>query len=68
MVNAVALGTEPRPRNLEKEFVHRAVRIVAVQAILTHGGVLKKEWSPLFGVALIASVVDRIFAEQRFGE
>lgn len=68
MVKAVALGAQPWPRDLKKEFVHRAVRIMAVQAILSHRGMLEQEWSPLFGVALVASVIDRIFAQQRFGE
>jgi hypothetical protein len=36
MVKAVAFGAQPRPRDLEKEFVHGAVRLVAVQAVLAH--------------------------------
>src|SRR6266536_3149976 len=68
MVKSVALGAQSRSRDFQESFVHRAVRFVAVQAILTHGGMLEQEWSPLFGMALIASVIDRIFAQQRFGK
>ena len=67
VTKAVAFGAQPRPRNFQKEFVHRAMRIVAVRTVLAHRSVFEQEWSALLGMALVASVVDRVLAQHRFG-
>ena len=63
----VAFRADSWPRNLEHELVHRAVRIVAIRAILAHRRVLEEERSALFGVALVASVVNGICLQQTLG-
>ncbi len=40
---------------------------MAAQAILAHRFVLEQKWSALLGVTLVASVVDRIFLQERLG-
>ena len=47
----------------EEEFVHRAVRNMAIGAVLTHRRVFEQEWSAFLGVTLVAIVVDRIAAQ-----
>jgi len=64
----VALIAEPRPRHFQHVLVDRAVRVVAVQAILAHRRVLEQERPALFGMTLVASVIDRIGAQHRLGE
>src|SRR5450759_4027573 len=68
VTKAVAFGAQARSRDLEKVFVHRAMRIVAVQAVLAHRRVFEQERSALLGMALVAIVVDRIRPQQPFGE
>src|SRR5215510_608026 len=60
----VALLAQARPRHLQHEVVHRAVRIVAIRAVLTHRRVLEQERTALLGMALVASVVGRCVAQQ----
>src|SRR5215831_5641785 len=67
VVYGMALGAQPRPRNLQQIFVHGAVRVMTGQAIFPHRRVLEQKWPALFGVALITSVVDRACDQQRFG-
>ena len=67
MADRMAPVAEPWPRHLQQELVDRAMRIVAVQAILAHRRVLKEERPTLFGVALVAIVVDRDLAQEPFG-
>src|SRR5450759_4458745 len=67
VTKAVAFGAQPRSRDLEKVFVHRAMRIVAVHAVLAHRRVFEQERSALLGMALVAIVVDRVLAQHRFG-
>src|SRR5258706_7351245 len=43
------------------------MRIVAAEAILAYRFVLEQKWSPLLRVTLVASVVDRIFLQERLG-
>lgn len=43
------------------------MRIVAVEAAFTNWGMLPEEWSSLFGVALIAFIVDGIGRDQPLG-
>src|SRR5215468_411160 len=54
----VALLAQPRPRDLQQEVVDRAVRIVAVQAVLAHRGMLPQERAALLCVTFVAIVVD----------
>src|SRR5258708_39346418 len=67
MADCVAVVAQPRERCFQRELVDRAVRIVAAQAILAHRFVLEQKWSALLGVTLVASVVDRIFLQERLG-
>src|SRR6266567_1624909 len=67
MAEAVALRAQPRTRDPQKELIHRAMRVMAEAAVLAHGRMLEQEWPALFGVALVASVVDRIAAQHRLG-
>ena len=66
MPHSVALGAEPWPRNLQHELVDRAVRFVTVQAVRTNRRVFEQERSALFGMTLVASVVDRRGPQQFF--
>src|SRR6266567_3945930 len=61
------IPVQPRPRDLQKELIHRAMRVMAETAVLAHRRMLEQEWPALFGVALVASVVDRIAAQHRLG-
>src|SRR5215510_11584812 len=54
----VTLLAEARPRDLQQEVIDRAVRIVAVQAVLAHRGMLPQERAALLRVTLVAIVVD----------
>src|SRR5215475_4498540 len=54
----VTLLAEARPRDLQQEVIDRAVRIVAVQAIVAHRGMLPQERAALLRVTLVAIVVD----------
>src|SRR5262245_49305838 len=62
----VTLLAETRPRDLEEEIVDGAVRIVAVQAVLAHGGMLPQERAPLLRMAFVAIVVDGGLVQQSF--
>lgn len=59
MTNRMAFVAEPRPRHLEQEFVHGAVRIVAVQAVLAHRGMLPQIRAALLCVTAVAILVHR---------
>src|SRR4051794_5241920 len=67
MTHAMAFGAEPRPRHFQHVFGIAAVGVVTAQAIFPYRGMFEKERSPLFGMALVASVVDRVFLQHRFG-
>src|SRR5215467_3231066 len=54
----VALLAQPRPRDLQQEVVDRAVRIMAIQAVLSDRGMLPQERAALFRMAFVAIVVD----------
>src|ERR1700722_2672120 len=64
---AVALVAQARPRHFQHRLVDRAVRVVAVEAVLAHRRVLEQERTALLGVALVAGVVDRGLAQQALG-
>ena len=66
MAKPVALRAKPRPRNLQQVLVDRAVRVVTVQAIFPDRRVFEQERSALFGMTLVAGVVDRGGPQQRF--
>ena len=68
MTHLVTFETQARARELQRVLVHRAVRIMAIQAVLTYRFVLEQKRSALFGVAGVTDVVDRIFLQQRFRE
>ena len=61
----MAFGAEPRPRHFQHVFGAAAVGVVTAQAIFPHRSMFEKERSPLFGMALVASVVDRVFLQHR---
>ena len=63
MVAAVTLLAEPRRARLQQRRVGRAVRRVAVGAIVGDGGVLPEEGAALFRVAGVAGLVDRALDE-----
>ena len=68
VTEGVALSAQPRPRQLQRVFIRRAMGIVAVQTVLAHRRVLEQERSAFLRMALVAIVVDRVLAQQRFGE
>ena len=68
MAESVALGAKPRPRDLQRVFIRGAVRLMAVQTVLAHRRVLEQERPALLRMALVAIVVDRILAQQRFSK
>ena len=61
----MALLAQARPRDLEHGFLHGAVRIVAVQAVLPHRSMLPKERPALLRMALVANIVDSGGSQQR---
>ncbi len=63
----MAFGAEPRPRHFQHVFGIAAVGVVTAQAIFPHRSMFEKERSSLFGMALVASVVDRVFLQHRLG-
>src|SRR5450756_1504869 len=63
MVTAVTLLAEPRRARLQQRRVGRAVRRVAVGAIVGDGGVLPEEGAALLRVAGVAGLVDRVLDE-----
>lgn len=65
VARAVALQAKPWARHLERGLVDRAVRIMAVHAVFAHGEMLEQERSALLGMALVASVIDRIRLQER---
>ena len=64
----VALLAQERNRRHQQRALIRAVRRVAVEAVLANGGMLEQERTALLGMALIARLVDRIGLEQRAGQ
>src|SRR5215470_10313509 len=62
----VALLAQPRPRDLQQEVVDRTVRIMAVQAVLAHRGMLPQERAALFRMALVAIVVNGGLVQKSF--
>ena len=50
--------TEQRLLYDQKRLVRGAVRVVAIEAILTDGGVLKQERPTLLGMTVVAFVID----------
>ncbi len=64
----VALLAEERNRRDQQRALIRAVRRVAIEAVLTNGRMLEQERSTLFRMALIARLVHRIGFEQRAGQ
>src|ERR1700694_4304315 len=60
----MALLAQAGTRDLQQEVVDRAVRIVAVQAVLANGRMLPQERPALLRVTLVAIVVDGGFLEQ----
>src|SRR5215831_13223024 len=67
VAEAMTLGAYPWPRHFQHIFIGAAVRVVTAQAILPHRCMLEQERSALFGVALVAVVVDRVFPQHCFG-
>src|SRR3990172_2869131 len=61
----VTLLAEARFRELEHRLARRAVRLVAVEAVLVHGRVLPEEGAPLLGVAAVTVVVHGVLTQQR---
>src|SRR5262249_40077695 len=61
----VALLAEVWARREEHGLVVRAVRLVAIEAVLAHRRVFPQERAALFGVARVAGVVHSVAAEQR---
>src|SRR5262249_3075385 len=68
VTSAVTLEAQPRTRELQRELIHRAVRIVAIQAVFAHWKVFKQKWPALLRMTGVADVVDRIFFQQCLGE
>ena len=65
--DVVALLAEERTRRLQQLVVVRAMRMMAIHAVLAYGGVLPDERAAFFGVTLITGVIDRIGFQQRLG-
>ena len=65
VVTAVAALTEHGRSRFQKARNIRAVRRMAIGAIVNDRGVLPKEGTTFFRVARIAGFVDRIFYQQR---
>ena len=63
----VALLAEERTRHLQQFVMVRAVRVVAVHAVVPHRCMFPKEWAAFFGVTLVTGFVDRIILEQGIG-
>ena len=61
----MALLAQERNRRDQQCVLIRAVRRVAVEAVLANGCMLEQERTALLGMALIARLVDRIGLEQR---
>src|ERR1700680_2889124 len=68
MAKTVTIEAQPRTREFQRVFVDGAVSVVAYEAVLAHRLVLEQERAALLGGALVASIVDRIFLQQRLGE
>ena len=64
----VALLAQEGNRRDQQRILIRAVRRVAVEAILAYRWMLEQERTALLGMALIARLVDRIGLEQRAGQ
>ena len=64
----MALLAQERNRRHQQRALIRAVRRVAVEAVLANGCMLEQERTALLGMALIARLVDRIRLEQRTGQ
>src|ERR1019366_8718913 len=64
MHGAVAFVAQPRTRHFQQIFVVRAVRLVAVQAVLTHRRVFPQHRTALFSMTLVAILVHRSLADQ----
>ena len=67
VTEGVTFGAYPWPRDFQQVLIHRAVRIMAVQAVLAHRRMFEQERSALLGMARVAIVVDRIRPQQRLG-
>ena len=67
MVEAVALAADLGLLRLQHRLVGGAMCVVTIQAILAHRRVLPQERTALLGMALVAIVVDRGFADHRLG-
>ncbi len=65
--HAVALVTQPRPRHPQQVRVIRAMRPVAVQAVLTHRRVFPQPRAALLGMTRVAIFIDGSLAKQLFG-
>ena len=65
MTRGVALGAQPRYHHLQHLFVIGAVRPVTVRAAVADGEMLPQERPALVRMALVASVVDGCFLQQR---
>src|SRR5664279_2382857 len=66
MTISMALRAQPRPRDLQHGLVDRAVGFMTVQAVGANRRVFEQERSALFGMTLVASVVDRGRPQQNF--
>ena len=64
----VALLAQEGNRRDQQRILIRAVRRVAIEAVLADGCMLEQERTALLGMALIARLVDRIGLEQRAGQ
>ena len=62
----VTLLAQPRPRDLQQEVVDRAVRIMAVQAVLAHWGMFPQERPALLRVTLVAIVINGGLVQKSF--
>src|ERR1019366_10254170 len=66
MAKSVTIRAKPGPRHFQHELIDRAVGFMTVQAVHANRLVFEQERSALFGMTLVASVVDRSCPQQVF--
>ena len=64
----MTLLTQEGNRRDQQRVLIRAMRRVAIEAVLANGRMLEQERSALLRMALVAGLVDRIGLEQRIGQ
>ena len=60
----MACQTQTVALHFQHVLIDRAVRIMAIQTVVTHWLVLPQQWAALLGMALVASLVDRSLFQQ----